>query len=147
LQEAKLLQGLMFVHLKKGLSGKPVDWIDNKDPSPTPPPTALTSYGIRQDVQHALASVRTDLDSFSNCEADALMLSGYCATSEELPKSIKGFPLTAPPADPGWRFLSIAEIASQLTSDNPDLKNLQRSLEVARSRSFKAFKLLRLFRP
>lgn len=143
LQEAKLLRGLMFVHLKKGLTGKPVDWIDTKDPSPEPPPTALTSYLIRQDVQHALASVRTDLDSFSNCEADALMLSGYRATSEELPKCMSGFPLAAPPANPGWRFLAISAIASQLTSDNPDLKNLQRILAVARSRTFKAFKLLR----
>jgi predicted acylesterase/phospholipase RssA len=143
LQEAKLLRGLMFVHLKKGLSGKPIDWIDTKDPSPAPPPTALTSYRIRQDVQQALASVRTDLGSFSNCEADALMLSGYRTTSEELPKSISGFPLAAPLANPGWRFLSISGIASQLTSDNPDLKGLQRTLEVARSKALKAFKLLR----
>ena len=143
LQEAKVLRGLMFVHLKKGLAGKPVDWVDTKDPSPAPPTNALTSYRIRQDVQGALAAVRTDLDSFSNCEADTLMLSGYRATSVELSKSISGFALKAPPANPGWRFFAISGIASQLTSDNPDLKRLQRSLLVARSRTFKAFKLLR----
>jgi len=142
LQESKLLRGFMYVHLKKGLKAAPVDWLGCKDPSVDPRPDALTGYGIRHDVQRALASVRTDLDSFSNCEADALMLSGYLATAEELPQAATGFPLANPPADPGWRFLTISGIASELRDDNADLKKLGRMLDVAHSLAFKGFQLL-----
>ena len=58
---------------------QPVDWVDCPDPSPPDPHTLLTTYGIRKDIQSALAAIRTDLDGFSDVEADALMLSGYHA--------------------------------------------------------------------
>ena len=142
LQESKLLRGLVFVHLKKGLTARTVDWIECNDKTPASTSNTLTSYRIRQDVQRALASVRTDLDSFSNCEADALMLSGYLATAEELPKSITGFPLPSPPPNPPWQFIDISAIASELNKNEPGLKKLQRALGVAHSVVFKAFHLM-----
>ena len=142
LTEAKVLRGFMFVHLKKGLTAAMVDWIGSNDQSVAPAKDKLTTYEIRHDIQRALASVRTDLDSFSNCEADALMLSGYRATSEELPKSVTGFPLPAPPGNPGWRFLSISPIASELDDNEAKLKKLSRALGAAHSLVFKAFQLL-----
>lgn len=142
LQEAKLLRGLMFVHLKKGLVAETVDWIGCNDKASVPAASKLTSYEIRQDVQRALASVRTDLDSFSDCESDALMLSGYRATTEELPKSVTGFPLASPPSSPGWQFMDISGIASELNDEEPRLKKLRQALEAARSVTFKAFQLL-----
>jgi predicted acylesterase/phospholipase RssA len=142
LQETTLLRGLMFVHLKKGLAAATVEWLGCSDRTLTPPSDKLTTYQIRQDVQRALASVRTDLDSFSDCEADALMLSGYRATAEELPKSVTGFPLDPSPADTRWRFMDISGIASELNDDEPKLRELQRALKIARSLAFKAFQLL-----
>lgn len=142
LKEAKLLRGFMFVHLKKGLSASPIDWVGCSDKSAVSSREKLTTYEVRQDVQRALASVRTDLDSFSNCEADALMVSGYRATSEELPKSITGFPLPEPPRDPRWRFLAISNLVSELDDDEPKLKKLHQALGVSHSLAFKAFQLL-----
>jgi predicted acylesterase/phospholipase RssA len=142
LQEAKLLRGLMFVHLKKDLVSEMVDWIGCSDKGSVPAPGKLTPYEIRQDVQRALASVRTDLDSFSNCEADALMLSGYRATDEELPKSVTGFSLSSLPPGPVWRFMGISDIASELNDADPGLEKLKRTLGVAHSLVFKAFQLV-----
>jgi predicted acylesterase/phospholipase RssA len=79
-----LLKGLMFVHLKKDLESLPVDWIDTKDPSRTPPPAQLASYGVDKGIQRCLAAIRTDLDSFSEVEAYALMTSGYLMTETAL---------------------------------------------------------------
>jgi predicted acylesterase/phospholipase RssA len=142
LQDAKLLRGLMFVHLKKGLAGATVDWIGCSDKTSMPASSKLTTYQIRQDVQRALASVRTDLDSFSDCEADALMLSGYRATAEELPKSVTGFQLGSPAPNVTWRFMDISDMACELNDDEPELKKLQKALGVAHSLVFKAFQLL-----
>jgi predicted acylesterase/phospholipase RssA len=142
LQEAKLLRGFMFVHLKKGLVAETVDWTGCSDKTSMPASSKLTTYKIRQDVQRALASVRTDLDSFSNCESDALMLSGYRAAAEELTKSVTGFSLSSPPPIPAWRFMDISDIASELNDDEPRLKRLRRALEVAHNVAFKAFQLL-----
>ena len=142
LLEAKLLRGLMFVHLKKGILGEAVDWMGCDDKTSALASNKLTTYEIRQDVQRALASIRTDLDSFSNCEADALMLSGYRATAEELPKSITGFSLSSPPPIPPWRFMDISGIASELNEEDAGLKKLRQALGAAHSVVFKAFLLL-----
>src|SRR6185369_5527012 len=83
-----LLKGLMFVHLKKDLESMPVDWIDTKDPSMPPVPSQLASYGIDKGVQRCLAAIRTDLDSFSEAEAYALMTSGYLMTETALKATI-----------------------------------------------------------
>jgi hypothetical protein len=70
------------------------------------------------------------------------MLSGYRATAEELPKSVTGFPLPKSAQDPGWRFLAISRIASELNDDDLKLKKLRQTLEVAHNVAFKAFQLL-----
>ena len=142
LQEAKLLRGLMFVHLKKGLVTDAVDWLGCSDKTSAAASNKLTTYEIRQDIQRALASVRTDLDSFSDCEADALMLSGYRATTEEVQKSVTGFSLHSQPPNSGWRFMDISGIASELNDDEPRLKKLKRALGVAHSVVFKALQLV-----
>src|SRR5581483_10808882 len=92
------IQGLMFVHLKKDLNVDPVDWIDCPDPydaSADARPAELrgpvTRYGVRKDIQQRLAAVRTDLDSFTDGEAYALMASGYFMTEYELARSVTAF--------------------------------------------------------
>jgi predicted acylesterase/phospholipase RssA len=83
--ESRSLQGLFFIHLKKELSVVPLDWIDCKDPARIPQRSfATTDYGIDRDIQRLLAGIRTDLDSFTEVEAYALMASGYLMTEGEL---------------------------------------------------------------
>jgi MinD-like ATPase involved in chromosome partitioning or flagellar assembly/predicted acylesterase/phospholipase RssA len=94
-RRAQLLRGLMFVHLKKDLDADTVDWVecldpydaDDDDARPASRRGTLTRYGISKDIQKLLASVRTDLDSFSDVEAYALMTSGYRMTEYNIKES------------------------------------------------------------
>jgi predicted acylesterase/phospholipase RssA len=88
--KSSMIKGLMFVHLRKGLLDKPLDWIYCEDPYEASDSASafyekgvLTKYNIRKDVQQLLASVRTDLDAFNDAEAFALMYSGYQMTEYE----------------------------------------------------------------
>ena len=141
LRDSAVLSGLMFVHLKKGLRAGFVDWAGCPDPSQPPQKAVLTGYGIRQDVQSLIAAIRTDLDSFSGTEADALMLSGYAMTADEFPRGVDGFPVPESPEVP-WRFLSIQRIAGN-PGAGPELTELKTVLRVAQCRSFKAWRVSR----
>jgi len=75
-----IVKSFAYVHLKQGLDGENIDWVNSKEIGQAPADiNAKTEYGIRKDIQELLAGVRTDLDSFSDTEAYALMTSGYCA--------------------------------------------------------------------
>lgn len=139
LADAGLLRGVAYVHLKKDLDPHPVDWIDCPDPSVPEPKSILTTYGIRKDVQAALASIRTDLDAFSITEADALMLSGYRMMQQEYSTCIRGFPAPPPGLAP-WPFLGVDGLASSVEDSN-DLQELKRVLGVARSTAFKPYRV------
>jgi predicted acylesterase/phospholipase RssA len=110
-----LLKGLMFLHLKKDLDADPVDWRECQDPhdaSDAARPAArrgvLTRYGIQKSVQRLLSGIRTDLDSFTEVEAWALMTSGY-RQAQQGSERLEGFPEAVPPPD-GWRFLDIEPV-------------------------------------
>jgi predicted acylesterase/phospholipase RssA len=114
-----LLRGLMFVHLKKDLDVDPVDWVGCEDPYDASDEArsvlrrgVLTKYGIRKDVQRKLAAIRTDLDSFSEVEAYALMTSGYRMTEYDFPVKVPGFHPTLSISHP-WRFLQIEQPMKQ----------------------------------
>ena len=146
-QRSSLLRGLMFIHLKKDLEVDPVDWVGCDDPYETLDESHLserrgpvTSYGVRKDVQESLSAIRTDLDSFSDTEAYALMLSGYRMAGHEFVQCIKGFP--DPPDDrPEWTFLSIEKQMDRVRGFEDAHRSLMRSLNVGSSRAFKVWKL------
>src|SRR5262249_53975352 len=107
-----LLKGLMFLHLQKDLDADPVDWRECQDPhdaSDEARPAArrgvLTRYGIQKSVQRLLAALRTDLDSFTEVEAFALMTSGY-RQARQAAEHLRDVPEAVPSKD-GWRFLEI----------------------------------------
>jgi hypothetical protein len=133
----------MFLHLKKGLDAAPVDWEDCQDPydesdaaRPAERRRVLTSYGVHKDVQQRLAAIRTDLDSFHETEAWALMASGYAQAKSELPKCVSGFPPgTATP--PQWRFLPVLQAMNAPVGGT----TFGRLLDVARERAFKVWRL------
>ena len=107
------LRSLLFLHLKKDVESDPVNWVACQDPveasdeaRPAYKKGTLTSYGILKQVQKHLAAIRTDLDSFHEIEAFALMTSGYRMAEREFANSVRGFP-QLPPVKSTWRFLSV----------------------------------------
>jgi len=140
-----LLRGLMFVHLKGDLEVDPIDWIDCQDPydasddaRPASRRGPLTRYGIAKDMQELLSGIRTDLDSFSEAEAYALMTSAYRMTEYQFKyeKCVDGFaePLKAE----SWKFLEIEECMKGSGERYYHLKNL---LTAGSSQAFKVWRL------
>ncbi len=156
--DSRALQGLMFVHLKKGLDSQPLDWIGCQDPT-VPPSRAYstTAYGIDKDLQRKLAAIRTDLDSFTEVEANALMLSGYLMTEHELkelnqrherdgePGTWGGADVNAPRLD--WPFLQL-ELLMRQPPESADVRrrDLGRQLEVGQELAFKIWRLSPILR-
>jgi len=132
------LKGMMFVHLKKDLETRPVDWIDCQDPAEPYVATPLTSYGVQRAVQRRLAAIRTDLDSFSEAEAYSLMTSGYLMTATALSNPILGFEVTPAPRA-SWKFLEIEPLMREPGTATP----LYRQLKVADRLGFKVWLLMR----
>ncbi|MDC4206849.1 MAG: patatin-like phospholipase family protein [Candidatus Manganitrophus sp.] len=113
-----------FMHMLRGLSGQAVSWIgpDEKPAEPEKkerlPETTSESFGVDCEVQNLLSRIRTDLDSFSDVEAYALMYDGYKMSEQEIPKC-KAFKEllsgSAPIAPPPCRFLEIAPLMAKPT--------------------------------
>jgi predicted acylesterase/phospholipase RssA len=147
-RRASLLRGFMFVHLKDDLDVDPIDWVGCLDPfdasddsRPAYRRGPLTRYGIAKDVQELLAGVRTDLDSFSDIEAFALMTSGYRMTEHEFKfsKCVDGF---FAPAEPHkWDFLAVEE---GLKGSGAKYDYLKKRLQVSNSLAFRIWKLSRV---
>jgi predicted acylesterase/phospholipase RssA len=138
-RRASTLRGLMFIHLKKDLQVKPVDWINCPDPQDSfDPDLPLAKYGINKKAQEHLAAIRTDLDSFSDAEAQALMVSGYRMTGFELPRALRALAEpNAPHAD--WWFMKFDD--SLTRADSPS--QLLKLLSVASGLAFKIWMLSR----
>jgi predicted acylesterase/phospholipase RssA len=142
-RRSALLRRLIFVHLKKDLDEEPIDWINCPEPleaSDEARPRALrgplTRYGILKRIQRLLAAVRTDLDSFSEAEAYALMTSGYRAIECEFKRFTgRAAPTTDDP--PPWRFLKIEEPMKREEGCEQAHHRLTRLLDRARGRAFK----------
>jgi len=102
----------------------------------------LTDYRVQRSIQRRLAAVRTDLDSFSDAEAYALMASGYLMTEHALREPILGFAL--PDVTPEkWKFLQLEEAmrAPNLGLDSQTW--LQKQLSVADKLAFRVWYLSR----
>jgi hypothetical protein len=140
-KNSSLLRGLMFIHLKQELRGKAIAWKDCPDDlresefeREQRAENSRTSYGISTDIQRLLAGVRTDLDSFSEAEAYALMASGYCMTRGQFEgedKCVEGFTDEYPGT---WKFTGIMD---SLRGQGKGRKHLQKLLEASSSRAFK----------
>jgi predicted acylesterase/phospholipase RssA len=138
-RRAGLLSGLVFLHLKKDLDAETIDWIDCQDPSERPSRSPLTSYGVQKKVQRQLAAIRTDLDSFSDTEAYALMTSGYLMTNTALQSDPLGFS-TPQASATNWNFLTARPLMQAATVN----EGFFRRLKAAESISFKVWRLSRL---
>lgn len=110
---SSLLRSLMFLHLRKGLDSQPQDWVGCQEPfdasdeaRPAAEKGVLTPYGVHKEVQKRLAAIRTDLDSFHEAEAYALMVSGYKMADACFPSNLEE---ARDPEDKreAWEFLKL----------------------------------------
>src|ERR1700752_923925 len=144
-RRSNLLRGFMFVHLKGDLDVDPVDWIDCLDPydpcedvRPLWRRDRYTRYGIGKDVQQLLSALRTDLDSFSEAEAYALMTSGYRMTEYQCKKGNCVEEFYQPEKNEEWKFLGIEEFMRGSGKGNEYLKTL---LSAGNSLAFKVWRI------
>ncbi|HEY3663005.1 MAG TPA: patatin-like phospholipase family protein [Chthoniobacterales bacterium] len=141
MQRSSALTGLMFLHLKKDLEVQHVDWVDCRDPyAASHNNTPLTSYGIPKTVQSLLAGLRTDLDTFSDAEAYALMLSGYRMTATGFKSNLPDFPVTDTSRET-WRFFEIEPTLDRAPGYESDQDGLRQILRVGRKLALKSFHL------
>lgn len=133
-RRSNLLRGFMFVHLKGDLDVDPVDWIDCLDPydpcedvRPLWRRDRYTRYGIGKDVQQLLSALRTDLDSFSEAEAYALMTSGFRMTEYQFKEGQCVEEFYQPQQNEPWKFLEIEEFMRGSGKGNEYLKTLLRA--------------------
>jgi hypothetical protein len=134
---SSMMRGTVL-HLKQELVAQPRDWAGCPDPrADENVPGAFTSYGVRRDVQRQLAGVRTDLDSFSDAEAFALMMSGYRMMDWRLDRTAAAWP-TLERQPSAWTFQAIDDAMVRLAPGD----RLQRILAVACAVPLKAWKLL-----
>jgi predicted acylesterase/phospholipase RssA len=140
LVRAEALQGAMFIHLTKELDAPPVPWIGAESERAYTKPADATSYGVDRDIQLKLAAVRTDLDSFSDAEAFALMTSGYLMTDYALlhEECTPTLTVAANPVD--WNFLS-AETALR-GQDTDATECMRRLLSVSNRKAGKIWRQL-----
>lgn len=131
------LRGLMAVHLTKGLPARPRDWSECEERW-TPEDDALPNdsvapYGLDPRAQRAMAELRTDLDTFSDDEAYALMAAGYVMTKHDLAGALHD--LAEP--DPAFKVddWPFAEVVAEMTSQ--DASRLADSLRLGHVRFFR----------
>jgi predicted acylesterase/phospholipase RssA len=140
LKRSSALSQLMYVHLKDGLDVRHIDWIGCRDLDKSPLSTNLgTVPEIPNNVQELLAGLRTDLDAFSDIEANALMLSGYLMTKNRLPD----MPTISPVPDyvPSWNFLTMQKALEPEYQRSRNGRRLVQMLEIGEGLSFKAWKM------
>ena len=135
-----LLKGLLFLHLKKDLEVEDRNWVNCRNPKQLlvgdlhKQRSDLTSYGIFKPFQRLIAGIRTDLDSFNETEACALMASGYKMADTHIAGSIQGFPIDD--RRHGWSFQSLAPALR-----DPSANELERLLGVAGTAMLKIWAL------
>lgn len=139
LRRAGAIQGAMFIHLTKDLEADPVSWVGEPE-KPAVNRGEETSYGIDRHIQLKLAQVRTDLDSFSDAEAYALMTSGYRMTEHALLKE-KCLPSvqTAGSRQP-WNFLAAEDALTG--KDKGDRDRMRTLLRVSNELAGKVWRQL-----
>jgi hypothetical protein len=86
-KQSGFVRDFRLMHLTKDLESDVINWTDCRDKyvpaDPAERPAGSidkTSYNIRKEIQRRIAQIRTDLDSFAETEALALMYSGYKMT-------------------------------------------------------------------
>ena len=97
----------------------------------------FTEYGVRKQIQRLLSGIRTDLDSFSDVEAFALMTSGYRMAATYLPR-VEVLPMRQGPPI-AWSFLAIDRVIYSAYATDPSYLRVVKLLSIAGSRMFRVW--------
>lgn len=129
-----------FFHLMRGLEGHDKPYLKagggQSSAKVRPPALRPESYGVDSRVQQLLAKVRTDLDSFSDTEAFALMADGYLMSDADIRRIATHFEVQ--PGEPvSWRFLKVRERMADPARDARFIKQL----DVAKQKFLKPLRL------
>ena len=132
---------LVYLHLRHGLTSPELTWIGGtKKKGNEQEVGRKISCGVTKSVQLLLSNVRTDLDSFSEVEAQALMADGYLIAESQIPSSFVANGEYSSQADSQegshrWGFLRLAPYLKGEKLDSL----FCRQLEIAGARAFKVF--------
>lgn len=130
----KLIRGLMFLHMKDGLDADTIRLNFSQEPYVTQR-TPLSPLGMRKDVQQAVAELRTDLDLFSDDEANAVMACGYQMARKGFERDLRDFPeLYMSPIAETWPFASMLEEVQSSSASTPRRKEVLDALREGRKR-------------
>ena len=140
-REGGRIQELTFLHLRQELQGPELGWGEGEQANGTVQGAGgPTTYGVDKEIQLRLSRVRTDLDSFSEVEAQALMADGYLIAKSQITSALAQERDPSCPADAQscacrWGFLRVAPYLA-----NPKLDPLfARQLEISSQIAFKVF--------
>ncbi len=110
------------IHMLEGLPVQRVDPIGATPQRSRDETTPMTA--IPDDVQRAIAALRTDLDRFTIAEAWTLMACGYRLTTHAL--AARPHPLATEPKEVAWEFRAIDEWVDEPALRSRLLPELQR---------------------
>jgi NTE family protein len=88
-------------------------------------PLETNEFGVRLDVQRALANIRTDLDAFCDTEAWALMADGYQLAGRIVPGRAGITALGHSGGEVGWSFNAVSDFLGAVEPDPRFLQVLQ----------------------
>lgn len=135
-QSASPQRRLMFLHLKRGIESPGIAHAGAKETEPRPAAASKdgdTNYGVPSRVQALLPLLRTDLDTFSDMEAYALMYSGYRMAKHDYTQAMGD----EAAEEEAWPFLRVAEVLQ----DPPRSRRLERLLAIGSRRTMRAVAL------
>ena len=124
----KLVRGLMFLHMKDGLDADIVRLKFSQDAYDLRR-TPLSPLGVRKDFQKAAAEIRTDLDVFSDDEANALMACGYRMAATAFERDLRQYEELYVKAVAGnWPFEAMLQEIKSTAPSTPQRETLVNAL-------------------
>ncbi len=147
-KQAGRIRGLVFFHLRQGVRQRSVTWIEDGAGQALQESDRLLPHGVTETAQILLSEVRTDLDSFTEVEAGALMADGYlvsggpacgvCVMDRAFSQSIDPHrPISPAARQPAWGFLRMAPYLGK-----PGWSPFSKQIRISSASGFKAFQFL-----
>ncbi|MEO1263649.1 MAG: patatin-like phospholipase family protein [Bacteroidota bacterium] len=144
-KDTRLVKAMSYIHLKRELEAEPKSWINCQDTVEKDSVKGklkrekdLTSYGVRKKIQEQLSGIRTDLDSFNEVEAYALMYSAYQMTDLDYNENMKTvFKQPENYQSEDWDFLKVKAYVTDAKKE----QSIHHLMEAAQELLFKVFKL------
>jgi predicted acylesterase/phospholipase RssA len=135
------LRAFHFMHLKRGLPTIDITWVRGFGRGQAVPRDAELSR-LNEQIQRAVANIRTDLDSFSENECHALMFAGYRIASRDFDgdKTFTGA------ADRRWKFLRVESWMDERTAAAAAPPSFVDELECGQYKFFRRIRLSKLGR-